>query len=98
MCPEYALTDGRATAQFAYSSIQTTGTGDSNPPPLPGGCADLGKNGTVSPLSVSIKSKDAGTSPTTINLADDLISILAAGENVWPMCAPLWRCQLVGLR
>ena len=47
-------------------------------------------------LSVSIKSNFAGTSPTTINLAEDLISILAFGENVWLIVAALCRCQLVG--
>src|SRR6266705_3493173 len=73
------------------------GLGKANKPSLTAGSADLAKNGTVSPLSVSIKSNDAGTSPTIINLAEDLISILALTENVWLRCAPLCRCQLVGL-
>jgi hypothetical protein len=52
----------------------------------------------TSPDSVSINNREAGASPTTINLVEELISILAAGENVWPMWADLCRCQLAGFR
>ena len=78
--------------------IQTTGIGNRNRPSLVAGSDGFATSGVASPLSVSIKSRDAGASPTIINLAEDLISILAFSENVWPICAPLCLCQLVGLR
>src|SRR5438132_12766376 len=81
-----------------YFSIQTTGIGNRNRPSLVAGSEGFATSGVASPLSVSIKSNDAEASPTIINLAEDLISILAFSENVWPICAPLCLCQFVGLR
>jgi len=78
-------------------SIHTTGAGDCNGPALRAAVADSGKNDVTSPLSVSINSNLSGASPTTINLADDLISIFAAGVNVRLMDADRSCCQLVGL-
>ena len=90
-----ALTSQRTLQN--YFSIQTTGTGEVNRPSLAPGTPALGKNGVISPVSVSTKNNDAGTSPTTINLAAELISILADTEKVWPMCAARCRSQLIGL-
>ena len=58
-----------------YFSIQATGTGLCNCPP------DFETMGVISPDSVSTSSKDEGASPATINLVDELISILAFNEN-----------------
>ena len=61
------------------------------------GSDGLASSGVISPLSVSIRSNHPA-SPTIINLADDLISILALGENVRLMDAGRCFCQFVGFK
>ena len=58
-----------------YFSSQTTGTGLSNCAP------DFETMGVISPDSVSTNNKAEGASPATINLVDELISILAFNEK-----------------